>query len=1294
MFNLWKALVASVCLLTAFSVRADDIDIFTGVSRQVSAPAEIMFAVDNSLSMACGVNQVESGFEGHRQCFLNIHVSDEIAVQISETYEATESKYEMVRDALTGLLADTEVFPADVRVGLATYNGFGGAIVQPLAEMSQATGNSDYPSHRELLQEEAEHFYPSQSTPILGTLLEVGQYLTSSPVLAGTERRYTPADIHDSLDDIWWNPTLLLGLQDLSDEYLTLPIYTFGESARTSHPASTIPDSRTYDVSSACQEAIDADPVMGKFNADCASETLLASEGQVVTYNENINQFDGTCVLGNSEEQSQTTTQVVLITDGLPSQEEMSRTVNNIQLATWVKRFVTGDQEATGVLAADEAFADTDPVFPEEATDMGCPSDASTASNAAGYESCLYNLANRFRELGVRIHVIGFALGDELDGEEICNPNQNMSGVNNTMLCQITEITGGTFLATHDAAKMKEFIKGLTGDAVAASKIEAPVLSPSVAANPGAILANSSEVFFPMFKPSDRAYYYGNLKKYRIKKATKQIDENTTQTIPVIVDADGESVIEPCDENDPEDTRLCFKDSTRSLWSIKSDADEAGNIITKGGAAEAQDIYGRYPDGERRVYVQTGAPGDSLELLNLVAVNAGDESLSGPDTNALLIDDANPATVAYFNQVMTLLDPSQETLGYSLLRWLVGYDEPRFGANGFFDAALVESDAAFTEREILAQALSASPSRDLVPELKQNSTDIASLERSRLYYGALIHSSPRVVNYGVDYDEDTGTFTYDNSIIVSGNDGFLRIIDTETGEEYSSFYPKTLLKNLPAMYQMSPGKMRYGLDSSWAVWRQDLPDPDNELLMDAKIGPGSDGNGFVRAYGGMRRGGRSYYFLDVTNRHEPELLAEINGDAPGTDFPEMGQTWSEPTLIRVQLPNKSLPSAMLVFGGGYDPDYDFDEPGEASGACADVPGSGIDDPAQNIRCGNQIYMVGAGGYGSNDDMGEPGFDELGELIWWASDDNEANVVVSNMKHSIPAKIKAIDKDDDGLTDRLYVGDMGGQVFRVSINNNASSMSEFASVTTLIQVGEEGVGGDSRDNRVFFEEPSVAVMRNNNVKYIGIALASGWREKPMDKSVEDEIYFIRDNYEDNWETLQRPGESGGTATFLTGIESFSGTKAEYDSAKVVAMSLAGEGEKAFGGPVILRGNVFVTSYLPPSDSEILESQTSCDLPQRGKVSWFNAQTDAPRFAVINNDGVVSEATVDEVVVTQTLTTPGVSLSGPGVHISDDSVTLLAGTQAISVPLGSENIKKTEWLHLQSGKDLLEQLAVTE
>ena len=50
-------------------------------------------------------------------------------------------------------------------------------------------------------------------------------------------------------------------------------------------------------------------------------------------------------------------------------------------------------------------------------------------------------------------------------------------------------------------------------------------------------------------------------------------------------------------------------------------------------------------------------------------------------------------------------------------------------------------------------------------------------------------------------------------------------------------------------------------------------------------------------------------------------------------------------------------------------------------------------------------------------------------------DTGSNTDNANMKHSIVSRISTLDRDADGLVDHLYFGDLGGQIFRVDLNNN-------------------------------------------------------------------------------------------------------------------------------------------------------------------------------------------------------------------------------------------------------------------
>jgi len=86
-----------------------------------------------------------------------------------------------------------------------------------------------------------------------------------------------------------------------------------------------------------------------------------------------------------------------------------------------------------------------------------------------------------------------------------------------------------------------------------------------------------------------------------------------------------------------------------------------------------------------------------------------------------------------------------------------------------------------------------------------------------------------------------------------------------------------------------------------------------------------------------------------------------------------------------------------------------------------------------------VAFIG-GGYDPNQDLAIPGNDTKGRavfvidildgsLIWSYSYAKD-----SKMKYCIPSDIARVDTNGDGKIDRLYVGDMGGQMWRFDIGD--------------------------------------------------------------------------------------------------------------------------------------------------------------------------------------------------------------------------------------------------------------------
>ena len=154
---------------------------------------------------------------------------------------------------------------------------------------------------------------------------------------------------------------------------------------------------------------------------------------------------------------------------------------------------------------------------------------------------------------------------------------------------------------------------------------------------------------------------------------------------------------------------------------------------------------------------------------------------------------------------------------------------------------------------------------------------------SRLQMGDPLHSRPVILTYG-------GTETAPDSVVFVGtNEGFLHAINSADGEEVFSFIPSELLGNLNTNYRNERTINRlYGIDGDLTLWTNDA---DNNGQI--------NGNDHAYLYMGMRRGGRNYYALDVTDKTAPEFLWSIQGGPGVADggngtagFENLGQSWS------------------------------------------------------------------------------------------------------------------------------------------------------------------------------------------------------------------------------------------------------------------------------------------------------------------------------------------------------------------------------------------------------------------
>lgn len=349
--------------------------------------------------------------------------------------------------------------------------------------------------------------------------------------------------------------------------------------------------------------------------------------------------------------------------------------------------------------------------------------------------------------------------------------------------------------------------------------------------------------------------------------------------------------------------------------------------------------------------------------------------------------------------------------------------------------------------------------------------------------GGIIHSVPLQLTYEGTLDEDgVLTATRKQSTLFGTMEGGLRLVNASDGVEQMTFVPSDVLLGTDSVRAFKPNEssttgLAYGVDAPWTA---------DSAYSVRSVTVGTTTTNYMTAirmnvYGGLRMGGESYFGLDLQDPENAKFLFRIGRDQ--TDFSRMGQSWSKPILTNIRYAGKIR--RVMIVGGGYD-------------KCYEDPRFTLKSTGTNTTCtdktiaqGNAVYVVDA---------------LTGERLWWTSNtgSNTNNV---NLKHSVVSSIAIADGDNDGLTDHLYFGDLGGQVFRADLNNKSTSASGFGvRVVRLADLATSttGVGITNGDNPRFYEAPTITVHKDLGARFVVVGLASGDRSSPLDVAPNERI----------------------------------------------------------------------------------------------------------------------------------------------------------------------------------------------
>lgn len=407
-------------------------------------------------------------------------------------------------------------------------------------------------------------------------------------------------------------------------------------------------------------------------------------------------------------------------------------------------------------------------------------------------------------------------------------------------------------------------------------------------------------------------------------------------------------------------------------------------------------------------------------------------------------------------------------------------------------------------------------------------TDISSMTLDTLptaqqrQMGAVMHSKPilltqegKVIATKVS-GSTTPTITTtgrEDYLLFGSNQGMLHVVDIISGKEKFAFVPHEMMNNQKLGFlsegntDLGKDHLYYGIDGAWTAYTQYVSKTDGTLTVKSSDRKDFDGNDLNQAglqwvYGGLRMGGRGYYGLDLSNINAPSLKFHINPMGTGSaEDPTgyMGKSWSKPTIAWV---NWGGTRKLVMFvGGGYDDNGEV-QCGDSSDATSNPNLSTYDSLNKYNNKGyecpkyNQTNQKGAGVYMF--DAGD------GSLLWWGSANaasttsatTNSGVIATkadDLKYSVVSQINAVDRNSDGLVDHLFFGDLGGQAFRVDLNNNATTTGAFAKRVVPLYKGHLANGLSPR----FYEMPSFSVHGGGVNGLFGVvALSSGNRSSPL------------------------------------------------------------------------------------------------------------------------------------------------------------------------------------------------------
>lgn len=313
----------------------------------------------------------------------------------------------------------------------------------------------------------------------------------------------------------------------------------------------------------------------------------------------------------------------------------------------------------------------------------------------------------------------------------------------------------------------------------------------------------------------------------------------------------------------------------------------------------------------------------------------------------------------------------------------------------------------------------------------------------------------------------TDKSTRAGAVYVGANDGMLHAFDATTGQELWSYIPSMVLPNL---YKLAD--KNYPTDSTKHQFYVDNSPETGDICPTAPTTACTSGQWKTILVGGLNRGGKGYFALDITNPSSPSLLWEFTDQ-------NLGYTYGNPSIAKLK-----DGTWVVLLPSGYN---------NTDGTVSADVGKG------------RLYVLNAG---------------TGELIRSIATSAGSATTPSGLSR-VTAHVLQSSTDSTAIA--AYGGDVLGNVWRFDINNDIGAVGYDAQLLVSLT--------DSTGRaQPLTAKPAIATLSGKPVVYVGTGRYLGTTD--VTDSSTQSFYAIKDNLDTVTLGNPRTGSSNFVAQTLT------------------------------------------------------------------------------------------------------------------------------------------------------------------